>query len=120
MDTIFDAFMIIVILVVTLFFVVISKRVFRFIIKKDLPLEILKDELKTYGYIFKSYTAIEEKLLPTNTNFDQLWSFFRLHYAKSFYKVLVIDETQKTEEYIFLKYYQSLAPFLNDKYFFKK
>lgn len=120
MDNIFDIFMIAIIVIMAFIFTIISKRVFYFIFRKDLPLEVLKNNLKTNGFTFKSCTETKKKLLPENINFDQLWSLFSLYYVKHFYKILVTDDIQKNEEYIYLKYYQSTLNFLSDKYYFKK
>lgn len=114
---IFDIFMILLIFLFSIGAAIISKKVLSRVLCRNLPVETLREKLKDLGYTFKSLTKIEKKLLPQNIVFNQLWIFLRLHYTKSYYKILVINDLKNNEEFIYLKYYQSL--FLSSKFYFK-
>ena len=97
----------------------ISRKIFNKINDKDFPVGVLKDKLKNIGYTLKSYKAIDERSLPTNILFAQYWSLFRLGYKKQYFEIIGLNDSKKTEDYIYLKYYQTSSLFLNDRYILK-
>lgn len=111
--------MILLILVFSIVAAIASKKILQLLFGKSLPVETLKMKLKDCGYTYKSNKKIEENSLPQNIEFNQLWSFLRFIYKKSYYQIVVTNDLEKNEEILYLKYYQTLSPFLNDKYYFK-
>ena len=119
MESTFNVFMILFTLALALFGAYISKKIFNRVIGRNFPVETLIEKLKDRGYKYLSYQKIQENLLPQNIIFNQLWSLLRFSYKKSYYKIVATDDLEKNEKILYLKYYQSSSPFLNDKYYFK-
>jgi hypothetical protein len=114
----FDIFMILFIIFFAITGAVISKKIFKFFIQKDFPLDNVKSKLNEKGYLLEKYEKINEKSIPQNVKFDShIFSFAKFPFT-SYYKIIALNKGKNSREVIFFKYDNSISLFNSDKYNF--